>query len=138
MPSDFPPSVEEQLAAYRAATDLGVAMVHVDTCLGCFLTDHHNRNGEVLFGVSVDGTTTNADALNGLLDEMRQTADRVPEHLSWDIIKGAAKALFVDADPAKLFDASLEVTGDADDIDGGDYCQAWFVLTWDLSEGGDA
>lgn len=140
-------STQEQIADYRDASDLGVAVVHIDTCLGSFLHDHHNRDGECLFGVFVDGDSTNADVLNGLLDEMRATGDRVPDSVSWDVIKGAAKALFVDLDPAARFDSSLETPPQPEDFESdkefyaadsewGDAepVQAWFVLTWDVAQ----
>jgi hypothetical protein len=59
-------STDEQLADIRADTDSGYALVHVDTCLGCFLQDHHNRDGEFLIGVTVDDNSTRiADIYRG-------------------------------------------------------------------------
>lgn len=129
-------STQDQLAAFRDSADSGVVFVHVDTCIGCYLQDHHNRDGECLFGVYVDGTTTVGDVRKMLQDEVRSTGDRVDSYVADEAIAAALDAWFANLDPARLFDASLEVPEldeDGDPIDNDDAaegCQAWFVLTW--------
>lgn len=134
-------STQDQLANFRDASDSGVAFVHVDTCLSCYVQDHHNRDGECLFGVYVDGNSTVADVRAGLADEVRSTGDRVDESVTDETIAAAIAALFDGADPDAIFDASLEVPeldedGEPVEDDTGESCQAWFVLTW-KTEGGD-
>jgi hypothetical protein len=124
------PALDQQLRTIREASPRNVALVHVDTCLPCYLNDHHNRDGECLFGIYVDGTTTNGEARGLLLDEFRQTDDRVPDEIAGEFV-AALDRLFADLDADKLFDASLEVPEPDHDIDGGEACQAWFVLTWE-------
>lgn len=130
----FPLSTQEQLATFREDADSGVAMVHVDTCIGCYLQDHHNRDGECLFGVYVDGNSTVDDVRKGLIDEVRQTGDRVPDEVTDEAIAAAIAATFDGVDPARLFDASLEVPDEDADDDGAESCQAWFVLTWEIAD----
>lgn len=127
-------STQEQLADFREVADNGVAMVHVDTCLSSYVQDHHNRDGECLFGVYVDGNSTVADVRQGLVDEVRQTGDRVPEEVTDEMIATAIAATFDGADPDALFDSSLEVPDEDSDGDGMESCQAWFVLTWTTQE----
>ena len=108
---------------------------HIDTCLSSFLNDHHNRDGELLLGVFVDGSATHADVLAGLLDELQQaTASIDPDDVpgfDYDSAKAAAKSLFVDTDLATLFDSSLE-TVEADDM--AEMVQAWFLFTWEKED----
>lgn len=105
---------------------------HVDTCLSSFVLDHHNREGELLLGVFVDGVAKHADVLHGLLDELRDaTAAIDPADLpgfDYDSAKAAAKSLFADIDLASYFDSSLDLL-DADD-DAAEMPQAWFLFTW--------
>ena len=46
-----------------------VDVSHIDTCLACYLTDHHNRDGELLIGVQADGAMTNAEVLESVSEE---------------------------------------------------------------------
>lgn len=119
-----------------------VTVSHIDTCLSSYLQDHHNRDGECLFGVYVDGTSTRHDVMSGLIDEVRSTGDRIDEAVSDDAIKGAIKSLFADAygtteeELAKLFDSSLEVIGEeeGETMGGDEMCQAWFLIQWEQEE----
>jgi hypothetical protein len=146
MPSPLLPSMDEQLATIRDASDNGVALVHIDTCLSSYLQDHHNRDGECLFGVYVDGNSTVADVKWALLNEVASTGDRIPDYITDAMVSGAIVTAYDGVDPDKLFDASLEVPEvgeDGEPIDsdmGGDeMCQAWFLLTWNVpdEEGGE-
>jgi hypothetical protein len=101
----------------------------IDICLGSFLTDHHNRPGELLLGVPVDGTTDRKEVLDGLLQEL-QARDIDSETFSYDEAKACIKSLFVEGygtDLSGLFDASLDKPTD-EELD--ESCQAWFLLTW--------
>ncbi len=150
-------STQEQLADFREAAESGVAIVHVDTCLASYLRDHHNRDGECLFGVYVDGATSIAEVRDGLTDEIRATGDRVPDYVTDSQIAAAVASAFDVADASRPFAPSLESPPRAEDYDdeeafeaaesewqeaqdGSESCQAWFVLTWPLpeEEGGDA
>lgn len=113
---------------------------HVDTCLSSFLLDHHNREGELLLGVFVDGNLTNGGVLRELLIELHTaTASIDPADLpgfDYDSAKAAAKSLFADFSPNEmdrgLFDSSLDIDEDADDeIDADEMAQAWFLFRWD-------
>lgn len=117
----------------------------IDVCLGCFINDHHDRPGELLLGVYVDGSTSRHDVMSGAIDEMRQIGfDRLPEMVEGmtgtDAAKAAIKTLFCESfgtTPealAKPFDPTLEVPSGDSGLDGGDYCQAWFLLTWEVEE----
>lgn len=104
-------------------------VTHIDTCLGCYLQDHHNRPGELLLGVPVDGSTTYQEVLDALMDELTWR-DADP---SFDY--GLAKVLAIRefetvSDMSKPFDSSLEVSTEEDDGMQED-CQAWFLITWD-------
>lgn len=104
----------------------------IDICLGCYLTDHHNRPGELLLGVEVDGTTDRKEVLDGLLSELN-ARDIDDESFDYDTAKGCIKSLFVEGygtDLSGLFDASLDVLTD-EEREMSEPCQAWFLLTWD-------
>lgn len=134
--SFFPPSLDQQLRSAREASGQKFLWAHIDTCLSCFLHDHHHRDGELLLGVYVDGSSTVGDVLDGLKDEFRQIAwDLGESRLGYDHLE-ARKALDVLIDEnadrrEQLFDSSLEVLDE--DFDG-ETCQAWFLLTWDLPD----
>lgn len=104
---------------------------HIDTCLGCYLLDHHNRPGELLLGAAVDGNTTQGEVLEELLRELN-ARDIDDESFVYDEAKGALKSLFCGAFGTVLdgkFDPSLDLRNE--DYDDSEPCQAWFLLTWD-------
>ena len=109
---------------------------HIDTCLACYLNDHHNREGELLIGVFVDGNSTNGGVLRELLLELQTACASIdPADLpgfDYDSAKVAAKYLFSHFSPNELFDSSLEIDEDADpdEIEPGEMAQAWFLFTW--------
>lgn len=104
---------------------------HVDTCLSSFLLDHHNREGELLLGVFVDGSYTEGDLLAALLDELRDASASIDSDylpgFDYDSAKAAAKSLFAGRDLSEPFDSSLEIV-EADDM--AEMVQAWFLFTW--------
>ena len=131
------PSLDRQLASAREASSTEFAVTHIDTCLSCYLTDHHNRDGELLLGVYVDGSTTVEAVLDGLRDEFRQFSDLAEDRRGFDYDKALAAIEAVREENKEnadeLFDSSLEVPSDQD-FDGGDYVQAWFLIHWDVPE----
>lgn len=105
---------------------------HIDTCLSCYLQDHHNRPGELLLGATVDGTTDAKEVLDELLQELN-ARDIDSESFDYDSAKGALKSLFAErfgTDLSDLFDPSLETPTD-EELEMSEPCQAWFLLTWD-------
>ncbi len=130
----FLPSVEEQLQRRRDETESGFACVHIDTCLSCYLNDHHQRDGELLLGVIVFGDTTIDSVKNELHCELDMAWDRLPD-LTPDWFakaRAAVESAFADSALTKTFDSSLEIRSDEDEFD--DYVQAWFLLTWEVPE----
>lgn len=110
---------------------------HIDTCLGSFLNDHHNRDGELLLGVFVDGRATVGVVLDGLRDEYHQVAYEIGSNrLGFDYAQGSAAIENFIAENKdnreKLFDSSLDVLTADDDYD--EIVQAWFLISWDVPE----
>lgn len=130
------PSTQDQLASAREDSG-GVALVLVDVCLSSFLTDHHNRDGELLLGVYVDGRTKLIDVRESLYSELMSAdfSDRT-DGLDYPAAQRAIHDLFDGKDIESLFDASLETLDEdeAETMGGDEMCQAWFVLTWDVPE----
>jgi len=165
--SFFPPSLDQQLRTAREASGQKFLWAHIDTCLSCFLHDHHNRDGELLLGVYVDGSSTVGDVLDGLKDEFRQIGWNLGEsRLGYDDEAAEAaldRLLAENANKRHLpFDASLDAPpwdedekffDEEDNFDEeafeqatlewerememGESCQAWFLLTWDLPDEDD-
>lgn len=110
-----------------------VSLKHIDTCMSCYLTDHHNRDSELLYGAYVDGSTTYADIRGELDNGFRSAFDDIPDHVTDDMIKQAIADCFANVtDTSALFDASLEIPDQDSDFDG-EPCQAWFLFTWDVA-----
>lgn len=108
-------------------------VTHIDTCLPCYLQDHHTRDGETLIGIRVDGGTTNAEVKNDLITEAT-LCEALPEHFTDDMILAAINAEFggtvIEEDD--LWDDKLEVLADNGvDVDD-EPVQAWFLFQWDL------
>lgn len=135
-------SLDEQLRSAREASGESFMWAHIDTCLSSYLQDHHNRDGELLLGVHVDGTTTIGDLLDNLDGEFRALAWDMGEFrkgYDHDKAKTALDKLAADnADRLdRLFDPALEVPAEDEDMYGEETCQAWFLLTWDVPEDGE-
>lgn len=136
-------STQCQLRDFREATDSGFACVHVDTCLPDYLNDHHNRDGELLLGVAVNGLTTVGDVKNELLSEFASIGwDLAGDKpgFDYDKAKAAILASFVDVHPMTLdrglFDESLDAPNEEED-DFTDSCYAYFVITWEVPDEDD-
>lgn len=158
------PSLDQQLRAIREGSESKFVVSHIDTRLPSFLGDHHNRDGELLLGVFVDGAATIGQVLDGLRDEYRQIAYEMGSNrLGFDYDAGLAAIEALIADKAgiahKPFDASLDgppsdederFFDDEDNFDEeafeaaveeyenalemSEQCQAWFLIHWDVPE----
>lgn len=135
-------STNDQLRDIREQSESGFACVHIDTCLPCYLQDHHNRDGELLLGVPVDGDTTGQEVKEALLDEFQQIAwDMRGESPGYDHDKAQAAIIewFADVHPAKMprpFDPSLDVL-DSDEAESCESVYAYFLITWDVPDESD-
>lgn len=134
-------STQDQLADFRAATDSGYAVVHIDTCLPCYLQDHHNRDGELLLGVPVDGRHLVEDVLDALESEFHAIAYDLGEYRAGYDHDKARKALQDHRDDneerlGRVFDLSLEIPNEDDDEDG-ESVVAYFLITWDVPDADD-
>lgn len=89
------------------ASGFTLSIRHIDTCTSQYLNDHHQRDGEVLLGVAVDGATTARTVLLSLPDAWQEAGTRLPEaeHASVD-------ALFTTEQQEML--AAAEQSGQAD------------------------
>ena len=109
---------------------MSYSLSHVDTCLPCYLQDHHNRPGEVLLASSAHGDTRRKDVKAQLLNDMN--SQEMPDGFDYDAATAAIEAWFdVDSDDA-LFDNFLEAPGEDDDD--GEYCYAYFVLSYHVAD----
>lgn len=145
--SVFLPSVQEQLASARESSSSGYVCTHVDTCLGTYLNDHHNRDNELLLGVFVDGNSTYGDIKLALVEEFNQIGYELGENkpgYDHDKARAAIDEAFSHIPRSEMshihFDETLDIMSEADlaAADGDDYCQAWFVISWDPEEGEEA
>lgn len=137
MPIPIP--MDRQLDAIRETAEFSV--VHIDTCLACYLQDHHNRDGELLLGVTVTGETTIGEVFNELEDEFRSIAwDIAADRKGFDYDKAFAaikaersKHHPMDLD-RKLFDPSLDIPTEEDYEDMAEFPKAWFLIVWSVPE----
>jgi antirestriction protein ArdC len=112
-----------------------LSLAHVDTCLPYYLTDHHNRNGEILLAVPVDGTSTLANVLDELKSQFHGSADFPEDLLAVENVDALFNFVIEDfrngEDPAHFFDSNLDCPP-SDDIwsdeydDAIDYSEQWF------------
>jgi len=133
------PSLDEQLRSAREAAGEAFIWAHIDTCLSGYLRDHHNRDGELLLGAIVFGNTSIGCVLDELESEYQNVGWSMGENRrGFDYEAGkAALARLREENADRLdmpFDSSLEVLIDDDGDDCDDYCQAWFLLSWDVPE----
>jgi len=106
-------------------------ITHIDTCLGCYLTDHHNRDGELLLGVIVDGETTYQEVKDELLREVHGLS-LDPEEFDYDAaVKAIGEAFLPVRSLAAKFDPSLDVPTDDERDEMLEPCQAWFLFEWE-------
>lgn len=111
-----------------------VSCNYEDTCLGCYLTDHHNRQGELLLGI-YPHSQTESEAASELLEELNSSDWDLPEALTDDLLKAAfSEAVkgvdfrYIDKDGQRV----EELTDAEEDHLIGESSQVWFVLTWSV------
>lgn len=132
------PSLDQQLRSTREASEAKFVVSHIDTCLSCYLNDHHQRDGELLLGVFVGPDSTVGEVLDAVADEYRQIGWELGETrlgFDYDAAKAAIDHLKIDnADRlGRLFDSSLERIPEGEE-DMHEMCQAWFLIHWDVPE----
>ncbi len=137
--SFYPPSLDQQTRAAREAAGVSFMWHHIDTCLPCYLRDHHNRDGELLLGVPVAGEYLIEDVLDALEDEFHQIAWQLGENRKGYDHDEAQKALQHLRDEneerlGRVFDRALETSEQLEEAGCEEWCQAWFLLTWDVPE----
>lgn len=133
----FPLSLKEQTDKTRAASGQSFMWHHIDTCLSCYVQDHHNRDGELLLGVVVDGRYLVEDVLDSLEGEFEAIAWNLGESrkgYDHDQARKALQRLRDDNEDrlGRVFDLGLEIPDEGEEFD--EPCQAWFLLTWDVPE----
>lgn len=109
----------------------------IDVCLPDYLTDHHNRPGELLLGTPVCGMTYASDVREGLYEAFTSLADPgVPDSISDLQVEEAISRPFDEAyEVGEYFDESLPSNEELGD---GEWPQVWGLLEWDVpEEGGD-
>jgi hypothetical protein len=105
---------------------------HIDTCLSCYLTDHHNRDGEYLIGIPVNGATTVGEIAAELESEISGAYDvGFPDSITDEVIAAAILEELPADTHETLFDVSLETDDSLETEEDGDVPQAWFLVTWD-------
>jgi hypothetical protein len=98
---------------------------YIDTCAVDYLTNRHNREGELLLGVDVDASSTNATVCAGLLEAWR-TSDVRQGCTNDDSFSAATVDVFEGQEStAPWFDPNEQMP---DDCEG--EVRAWFVLRW--------
>ena len=87
---------------------------HIDDCLPCYLTDHHNREGECLIGVPIDSTTTAQQVFDHLYGEAVDA--ELPEGVTEGMIHRACEAeVFSVLTPSDAWNSDLEPPEDGED-----------------------
>lgn len=108
---------------------------HIDTCLACYLTDHHNREGELLIGCAVSNETNIASLADDILHEISCCDEPSSEDVTDNMLRAAICDMLHSEDAFRdetIWDAKLPPAPDPDDSD---YTlQAWFVLSWSDDE----
>ena len=132
------------LAAWRRGeglveipTKYTVTAQHIDTCFVDFLQDHHNRDGEMLLGVSVSEGMSADDVIEDLMREVHSSMDdEIPEEVTDEQLHAAFTAAVLPNYTPNQW--GLEAIWDADQIaannEQGDVPSHWFVLTWERED----
>jgi hypothetical protein len=105
-----------------------IEIEYTDTCFSCYLTDHHNRDGEALIGIALG--VSKEDAINEIVDEFYQNTAVREDCPSVEIkyVRAAAEKAIKGVDlERERFDGE----GDAEDHPYDDEPFAWFLVTWD-------
>jgi hypothetical protein len=108
-----------------------VTVSHVDTCLSDYLQDHHNREGECLIGIPVDGDATYGAVFKGLV-EAACGDERIAEDVTDEKVVEAIIECFKGIDLTKLFDPTLDVIEEPNyGLMNPESVQAWFLVQWE-------
>lgn len=98
-----------------------VALNYINTCLSCFLTDFHDRPGELLVDITPRGQTED-EAVDEILTEINATLDDRGPDVDNAVIEAAIRAGI----RGRPFEVGDEVDEDAD------YARVWFYLSWQV------
>jgi hypothetical protein len=102
-----------------------VSVTLIDVCLGCYLTDHHNRKGELLLGVDVNNATTTGEIKSELLSAINAADYGLPSWFDYDEFRAGVNE-FYESD-SEIFDSSLDPP---DDSIYDESCSAWFLVEY--------
>lgn len=101
---------------------MSVSVSLIDVCLGCYLTDHHNRKGELLLGVDVNNTTTTGEIKSELLSAIDAADYGLPSWFDYAEFRRNIGGLF--SSDKEIFDSSLDPPDDEES------CSAWFLVEY--------
>jgi len=105
-----------------------VTCFHKDTCLGCYLQNHHNGDKELLIGITPAGQSLEA-AVEELMSEVSES-DKVPETISNEDLRTALTEACEDVDFRWIDDEGERCEEQPETNEHGDSSQVWFVLEW--------
>lgn len=120
--------------------NISLSISHIDTCLPCYLQDHHNREGEVLLQASVDGSTNYRQVHAALFDQWHNEAEvEIPEgyeveQASAEIDAAFARALQEEFSTVTKWDAVFDPSLEMGNPDDGDSVHAYFLVTYSFGE----
>lgn len=106
--------------------DRDLRVDHEDTCLGCYITDHHGRAGELLIGISV-GQSLEESIQEALSECDICGADKIPDDITPEMLQ---KAFQEELSTVDLSDPNED--SEEEEIEGGDECRIWLVLCWNV------
>lgn len=118
-----------------------VTVYHKDTCISCYLRDHHNRDGECLVGI-MPYCQTVEEAREEIFREISDVwYEKVPEAITDAQIKAAIAECVPDTAVKEFYyidgdgETHATVPESAEDDDCLETAQLWFVMEWTPSEG---
>lgn len=109
---------------YRREPVWAVSCRHKDTCLGDYLQDHHNRDGEMLLGASLGGTP------EATVDDLWYEVAEIPDDLTEEQVRTALKEAVAGVD-LRYIDEHGNPQDEIDEDRDSEEPQAWFVLSWE-------
>lgn len=109
---------------YRREPIWSVSCRHKDTCLGDYLQDHHNRDGEMLLGASLGGTP------EATVDDLWYEVAEIPDDLTEEQVRTALKEAVAGVDLSYI-DEHGNPQDEIDEDRDSEEPKAWFVLSWE-------
>ncbi len=106
-----------------------VTCYHKDTCLSCYLQNHHNGDNELLIGIPPSGQSL-AEAVEDLMSEVSES-DKVPETVTDDAIRAALTEACEDVDFRWIDSEGERCDEQPEDEPLGDEPYVYFVLRWE-------